>query len=65
MILKQKISDQIEVQLQDLTGNWRTFAITMNDSQLINAQMKELKDRYPDMRVRAIDSSGRVVDLMP
>ena len=43
VILKQKISDQIEVQLQDLTGNWRTFAITMNDSQLINAQMKELK----------------------
>jgi hypothetical protein len=56
--------DEVDIQLQDTTGNWRTFATTFNNSQMILIRMKELKDRYPDKRVRAIDKQGRLVDMM-
>jgi hypothetical protein len=56
-------NERIEIQIQD-GGNWRTIHITFNNSQLILNEMKNLKQRYPDKRVRAIDANGRLVDLM-
>ena len=56
--------NEVDIQLQDTTGNWRTIATTLNNSQMILIRMKELKDRYPDKRVRAVDKEGRLVDMM-
>lgn len=58
------MNDDIEIQLQDQTGNWRTYHTTINNSQMITMRMKEIKDRHPDLRVRAITRDGRLVDLM-
>ena len=56
--------DDVEIQLQDTTGNWRTHMITMNNSQMILIRMKELKDRHPDLRVRAVTRDGKLVDIL-
>jgi hypothetical protein len=51
--------DDVEIQ----AGNWRTYHITnINNSQVVLAEMKSLKSRYPDFRIRAVDRSGRLVD---
>jgi hypothetical protein len=54
----------IYIQAQDTTGNWRTYLIVMNQSQRILSEMRSLQSRYPDYRIRAIDSDGRVVDIL-
>lgn len=56
--------DLIEVQLQDQTGNWRTYSVTQNISALIIEAMRSLKWQFPEQRVRAVDGNGRLVDLM-
>ena len=55
--------DRVHIQIQD-GGTWRTLITTVNNSQIILIEMKNLKDRYPEKRVRAIDSDGRVVDIL-
>jgi len=56
--------DNIQIQAQDPTGNWRTYHITFNNSQMILAEMKALKERLPDYRIRAIDNNGRIIDIL-
>ena len=56
--------DQVQIQLQDITGMWRTFHITLNDSQRILSEMKQLSDRHPGQRVRAVDMDGKIVDIL-
>lgn len=56
--------DDVEIQLQDQSGMWRTYLVTINNSQIIQIRMKELKERHPDLRVRAIDRSGRLIDMI-
>lgn len=56
--------NEVDIQLQDATGNWRTIITTQNNSQMILIRMKELKSQYPDKRVRAVDKEGRLVDMM-
>ena len=56
--------DMIEIQLQDITGNWRTYSITQNNSALIVEAMKTLKSQFPDQRVRAVNESGQLVELL-
>ena len=56
--------DDVEIQLQDESGMWRTYLITINNSQIIQIRMKELKDRHPDLRVRAVNRRGRLVDIL-
>jgi hypothetical protein len=56
--------DQIEIQLQDTTGNWKTYSVTQNISTLIISAMRSLKDQFPDQRVTAVDGNGRLVDLI-
>ena len=55
--------DQVEIQLLDENGNWRTMAVTVNDSQQIRARMDEVKRQFPSSRVRAVDAGGRLVDV--
>lgn len=56
--------NSIDIQLQDLSGNWRTFGQTVNNSQQILQEMKNLQSRYPNQRVRAVDQNGRIVDIL-
>ena len=58
------MNDQIEIQAQDTSGMWRTYHVTMNDSQRILAEMRSIQSRYPNYRVRAVDQNGRVVDIL-
>lgn len=57
-------NDTIHIQLQDHDGTWRIYYTTVNNSLRITSEMKTLKERHPDKRVRAIDANGRLVDLM-
>lgn len=56
--------NRISIQLQDGTGNWVTYGNTMNNSPMIVSEMKSLSARFPKYRVRAVDSDGRVVDIL-
>ena len=56
--------DQVQIQLQDTTGNWRTYHVTQNNSQRILSEMQQLSSRFPDQRVRAVDMNGRIVDIL-
>jgi hypothetical protein len=43
----------------------RTYHITNNtNSQIVLAEMRSLKSRYPDFRVRAVDRTGHLIDLL-
>jgi len=52
--------DQVEIQMQDSSGNWRTYQITNNQPLAILTAMKELRWQFPDARIRAIDQNGRL-----
>ena len=54
----------ISIQLQDQSGNWRTYQQTQNIPMLIRQGMEELKRQFPELRVRAVDSDGRLVDIL-
>jgi hypothetical protein len=56
--------DQAEVQIQDYGGNWRTVSNVVNNLQRIGFELRSVKSRYPDRRVRAVDKSGRLIDLL-
>lgn len=56
--------DRVDIQLQDATGNWRTYHTTSNNSQRILSEMRSLQSRFPNFRVRAVDQNGRVVDIL-
>jgi hypothetical protein len=59
------MDNDVEIQAQDTTGNWRTYHITnINNSQVVLAEMRSLKSRNPDLRVRAVDITGRLIDLL-
>ena len=58
------MTDMIQIQIQDETGNWRTHQVVNNLSQIISLALKALKNRFPNQRVRAVDMNGRLVDLM-
>jgi hypothetical protein len=53
-----------EVQIQDVTGNWRTVAATQSDPQIYTARMREAATNHPGSRIRVIDQSGRLVDML-
>jgi hypothetical protein len=55
--------DNVYIQAQDLTGNWRSYSNCINQAQRILQEMKALKNRYPNFRVRCVDKDGRVVDI--
>jgi hypothetical protein len=60
----EKKMGMIEIQVQDTTGNWRTYSMTQNVSALITEAMRSLKWQFPEQRVRAVDGNGRLVDSL-
>jgi hypothetical protein len=55
--------NMIEIQLQDESGNWRTYSCTQNIPLLYRDGMRQLQWQFPNARIRAVDSNGRVVDI--
>jgi len=62
--LPKSMFNNIELQTQDITGNWRTMHVTQNNSQMIISGMRQIASQFPDQRVRAVDSDGRIVDIL-
>lgn len=56
--------EYVQIQAQDRSGIWRTYAHVQNNSQRILVAMRELRREYPDFRIRAIDRDGRIVDIL-
>jgi hypothetical protein len=53
------------IQIQaDFSGNWRTVSHVMNNSQYITHAMKSVSKMHPTKRIRAVDSNGRLVDML-
>jgi hypothetical protein len=57
--------DYVFVQVQDISGNWRTISQIPNIDQMIIAEMQNIKDQFPKQRVRTVDSVGRMIDILP
>jgi len=58
------MDQQVQIQLQDITGNWRTYNVTLNNSQMVLSEMKQLSNQFPGQRVRAVDMDGKIVDIL-
>ena len=56
--------DYVYIQVQ-ISGLWQVCREVMNDSQMIEIEMRNVKNIYPDYRVRAVDKNDRLIDLMP
>ena len=53
----------VQIQVQDSSGNWRTYAITGNHPlQIVDAERK-LAEQFPGYRIRAVDMNGKLVDI--
>jgi hypothetical protein len=51
------------LQFRDLGGNWRTIAGCDADPQRVSSELKVLAQRYRN-GVRAVDGSGRLLDIL-
>ena len=54
----------IQIQADYGNGSWRTLNTVMNNSQYITHAMKSVAKMHPTKRVRAVDSDGRLVDML-
>ena len=55
--------DNVEIQIQ-VSGNWQTLGTTLNNPQYILNEMQNAKRTYPELRVRAVDKDGRLIDML-
>ncbi len=56
--------NQVKIQAQDKSGNWRTYHVTMNNDQVILREMQSLQSKLPNHRIRGVDEMGRITDLL-
>lgn len=56
--------DQVNIQYQNKTGSWATVMVVQNLSPNIVNAMRSVAQANPGCRVRAVDQSGRVVDIL-
>lgn len=63
-ISSPNIAQNIEIQMQDINGNWRTMQVVQNIPALIISGMRQVQSQFPGHRVRAVDSNSRVVDIL-
>jgi hypothetical protein len=54
----------VEIQLQDDLGNWRTFNVTRNIPTMVIAGMRQLSYQNPGKRIRAVTTNGQIVDIL-
>ncbi|WP_454918264.1 hypothetical protein [Xanthobacter sediminis] len=56
--------EQVQIQYQSKTGNWTTVMMVQNLPENIAAGLRSAARANSGCRVRAVDSRGRVVDLL-
>lgn len=56
--------DQVQIQRQRDSGEWVTVMVVQNLAPNITNAMKATARSNPGSRVRAIDGSGRMVDIL-
>jgi hypothetical protein len=56
--------DQVQIQYQDIMGNWITQQVVNNIQPYIIQCMQQVSSTSSGKRVRAVDSSGRVIDIL-
>ena len=56
--------DQVQIQYQDNMGNWITQQVVNNIQPYIIQCMQQVSSTSSGKRVRAVDSSGRVIDIL-
>jgi hypothetical protein len=54
----------VDIQVQDVTKMWRTVERVQLNLQRIGYELQAIQRRYPDRRVRAVDSSGKLLDIL-
>jgi hypothetical protein len=64
-VMSEDISNPAFIEMQDLSGVWRKVATTQNNLQIILKRMEGLKQAYPNNRIRAVDSEGHLLDILP
>ena len=52
------------IQVQDSSGIWRSVSMTNNNTQYIRRAMGSVQNQYPKYRVRAVDTRGKVLDIL-
>jgi hypothetical protein len=53
-----------DIQIQDYSKLWITVERVVNNLQRIGYALRAVQSRYPDRRVRAVDSSGKLLDIL-
>ena len=61
---EKPMNDYIDIQAQDSSGLWRTYRSTINTSFMVTSAMRELQENFPERRIRAVDSNGKLVDIL-
>ena len=51
----------VEIQMQDPSGNWRTYSSSQNIPLMYRDNMRQLQWQFPDARIRAVASDPRSV----
>jgi hypothetical protein len=54
----------VEIQVQEGMNGWRTIEQVDNDPNVIYLTMEDVASSYPNYRVRAVDVSGNIVDML-
>lgn len=54
----------VKIQVQFSVGEWRDVSSVNNTSQYIIRGMTQAQKSFPGRRVRAVDSDGRLLDMM-
>jgi hypothetical protein len=54
----------VDIQILDYSKNWRTVSTVVETVQRVEFELKSVKSRYADRRVRAIGSDGKLIDLL-
>jgi hypothetical protein len=54
----------VQIQADYGNGSWRTLSTVVNNAQYIAHAMKNVAKIHPTKRIRAVDSSGRLVDML-
>lgn len=56
--------DNITIEVQDLSGNWRMHNVTVNNPMFILREMTAAQAFHNGARVRAVNSQGMIVNIM-
>ncbi len=61
-------TDRVYLQVQMPQSGWSGAGILsggmLNNPNYVSRELQQLKQKYPNLRVRAVDENGRLIDLI-